>query len=89
VVKSGEKENLCPVRKFLFIISTTSNGANTSEVRFEEVGVKLDFAPIVLKDGFINLKIDPVEVSTIDPSTPTFCLRGNSRSSISVPPAPW
>jgi len=38
--------------------------------------VKLDFAPIVLKDGFINLKIDPVEVSTIDPATPSVLSQG-------------
>ena len=89
VVKSGEKGKFVSGQKIPFIISTTSNGANTSEVRFEEVGVKLDFAPIVLKDGYINLKIDPVEVSTIDPSTPTVLSQGqfpiiNKRSTSTV-----
>ena len=58
-------------------------------VQFEEVGIKLEFAPILLKDGYINLKIDPVEVSTIDPSTPTVLSQGqfpiiNKRSTSTV-----
>ncbi len=35
------------------------------EIQFKEFGVKLDFTPVVLDDGLINLKIKP-EVSEID-----------------------
>jgi len=91
VVKSGEKGKFLAGQKIPF--TTTSSiggtGAITTNVQFEEIGVKLDFAPIVLKDGFINLKIDPVEVSTIDPATPTILSQGqfpiiNKRSTSTV-----
>lgn len=90
VVKSGEKGKFIAGQKIPFIITTVgSTGGSTSEVRFEEVGVKLDFSPVILKDGYINLKIDPVEVSTIDPSTPTVLSQGqfpiiNKRSTSTV-----
>jgi len=77
VVKSGERGKFIAGQRIPFTMSSTgATGGTTSDVRFEEVGVKLDFAPIVLKDGYINLKIDPVEVSTIDPSTPTVLSAG-------------
>jgi pilus assembly protein CpaC len=91
VVKSGEKGKFLAGQKIPFVMTNTTSGigqaANT--VQFEEVGVKLDFSPIVLKDGFINLKIDPVEVSTIDPATPTILSQGqfpiiNKRSTSTV-----
>jgi pilus assembly protein CpaC len=90
VVKSGEKGKFLAGQRIPF---TTTNvgtvGASSTNVQFEDVGVRLDFAPIVLKDGFINLKIDPVEVSTIDPSTPTILQQGqfpiiNKRSTSTV-----
>ena len=37
------------------------------EIQFKEFGVKLNFTPVVLDDGLINLKINP-EVSEIDQS---------------------
>ena len=89
VVKSGEKGKFIAGQRIPFVYTTTGSGGNTTAVQFEEVGVKLDFAPVVLKDGFVNLKIDPVEVSTIDPSTPTILSQGqfpviNKRSTSTV-----
>jgi pilus assembly protein CpaC len=37
-------------------------------VQFKEYGVRLNFTPVVLDNGLINLKLEP-EVSQIDPST--------------------
>jgi pilus assembly protein CpaC len=91
VVKSGEKGKFIAGQRIPFVTTTfsTGGGAAAPTIQFEEVGVKLDFAPIVLKDGFINLKIDPVEVSTIDPATPTVLSQGqfpiiNKRSTSTV-----
>jgi pilus assembly protein CpaC len=91
VVKSGEKGRFLAGQKVPFVSTTTTGGIGqvSNSVQFEEIGVKLDFAPVVLKDGFINLKIDPVEVSTIDPSTPTILSQGqfpiiNKRSTSTV-----
>lgn len=91
VVKSGERGKFIAGQKIPFVTTTTvgSAGGVANNVTFEEVGVKLDFAPILLKDGYINLKIDPVEVSTIDPSTPTVLSQGqfpiiNKRSTSTV-----
>ncbi|MCK9418557.1 MAG: pilus assembly protein N-terminal domain-containing protein [Nitrospirae bacterium] len=90
VVKSGEKGKFIAGQKIPFSMSAVgATGGSTSDIRFEEVGVKLDFAPTVLRDGYINLKIDPVEVSTIDPSTPTVLSQGqfpiiNKRSTSTV-----
>ncbi len=89
VVKSGEKGKFLAGQKIPFVITSYGTGGNTAQVQFEEVGVKLDFAPVVLKDGYINLKIDPVEVSTIDASTPAVLSQGqfpiiNKRSTSTV-----
>jgi pilus assembly protein CpaC len=90
VVKSGEKGRFLAGQRIPF---TTTNvgavGGTATNVQFEDVGVKLEFAPVILKDGFINLKIDPVEVSTVDPSTPTVLSQGqfpiiNKRSTSTV-----
>lgn len=91
VVKSGERGKFVAGQKIPFITTTfsTGGGASAPTVQFEEVGIKLEFAPILLKDGFISLKIDPVEVSTVDPSTPTILSQGqfpiiNKRSTSTV-----
>jgi len=76
VVKSGEKGRFLAGQRIPFTTTVAGTGGSTSNVQFEDVGVKLDFAPVLLKDGFINLKIDPVEVSTVDPSTPTVLSQG-------------
>lgn len=87
VVKSGEKGMFLAGQSIPYI-TTPTIGAQP-EVKFRDVGVTLNFMPIVLKDGFINLKIDPIEVSTIDPATPTVLSQGqfpiiNKRSTSTV-----
>lgn len=76
VVKSGEKGHFLAGQRIPYQTTTISGTTTTSTVTFQEVGVTLDFAPTVAKDGLINLKIDPVRVSTIDPSTPTVLAAG-------------
>ncbi len=66
VVKSGEKGKFHAGQKIPYQTTTITGTTTTSTVTFEDVGVTLDFGPTVNKDGLINLKIDPVEVSTID-----------------------
>lgn len=66
VVKSGEKGKFHAGQKIPYQTTTLSGTTTTSTVSFEDVGVTLNFGPTVNKDGLINLKIDPVEVSTID-----------------------
>lgn len=65
VVRSGEKgEFLAGARIPVQQVTGTGSTATVS-ISYEEVGVKLNFAPVVLDNGLINLKIDPAEVSSI------------------------
>ncbi len=65
VVRSGEKgEFLAGSRIPVQQVTGVGAGASVSIV-FEEVGIKLNFEPVVLDDGTIRLKIDPAEVSNI------------------------
>lgn len=41
---------------------------NTVSVTFKEYGIRLNFTPVVLENGLINLKLEP-EVSQLDPAT--------------------
>jgi pilus assembly protein CpaC len=43
-------------------------GDNTITVTYKEYGVRLNFTPVVLENGLINLKLEP-EVSQLDPAT--------------------
>ena len=65
VVRSGEKGSFLagsrvPVQKV-----TGTGGSQTVSIAYEEVGIKINFAPEVLENGRIRLKIDPAEVSNI------------------------
>lgn len=89
VVKSGESGEFLAGQKIPFAVTQITGGTATTSVQFEKVGVTLNFSPTVYKDGFINLKIKPVEVSTIDSSTPTVLSAGqfpiiNTRSTSTV-----
>ncbi len=64
-VRSGEKGEFNVTRR-IPVQQVTGIGADrTFTVIFEEVGIKLNFAPEVLETGVIRLKIDPAEVSNI------------------------
>jgi pilus assembly protein CpaC len=63
LVRSGEEgEFLVGTR---VPIQSTTGAELTPTITFEEVGIKLNFAPEVLETGVIRLKIDPAEVSNI------------------------
>ncbi len=47
-----------------YTITTTSGGVVTTEVRFEEPGIRLNITPSIIEDDFVVLKVNP-EVSYI------------------------
>jgi pilus assembly protein CpaC len=65
LVKSGEKGEFLAGSKIPYNIVTSTGGTATTSIVFVDVGVKLNFAPEVLDNGMINLKIDPAEVSSV------------------------
>ncbi len=66
VVRSGEKGAFLAGSEIPVQQVTGTGGAQTVSVAYKEVGVKLNFEPLVLDDGTIRLKIDPAEVSNIN-----------------------
>lgn len=65
LVKSGQKGSFLAGSRIPYPIVTTTGGTSTTSIYFQDVGVKLNFAPSVLENGNISLKIDPAEVSSI------------------------
>ena len=65
LVKSGEKGEFLAGSKIPYNIVTSTGGTATTSIYFVDIGVKLYFAPEVMENGMIALKIDPAEVSTI------------------------
>jgi pilus assembly protein CpaC len=72
VTMSGETANFLAGGEFpIPIASSTGSGAGgvpTVTVDFKSYGVSLAFTPTILKDGLINMVVNP-EVSSIDPTT--------------------
>jgi pilus assembly protein CpaC len=65
LVKSGLKGKLMAGSRIPYTIVSNTGGESTSTIQYIDVGVKLNFAPVVKDDGTIALKIDPAEVSSI------------------------
>ena len=65
LVKSGEKGEFLAGSKIPYNIVTSTGGTATTSIYFVDIGVKLYFAPEVMENGMISLKIDPAEVSTV------------------------
>jgi pilus assembly protein CpaC len=65
LVKSGQKGEFLAGSKIPYNVLISTGGAATSSIVFETVGIKLNFAPVVLENGNIALNIDPAEVSSI------------------------
>jgi pilus assembly protein CpaC len=65
LVKSGEKGEFLAGSKIPYNIVTSTGGTATTSIYFVDIGVKLYFAPEVMENGLIALKIDPAEVSTV------------------------
>jgi pilus assembly protein CpaC len=65
IVRSGERGNFHVGTRFP-VQTVTGIGADaTVSIVYEEVGIRINFAPEVLETGAIRLKIDPAEVSNI------------------------
>ena len=65
LVKSGQKGEFLVGSKIPYNIVTSTGGTSTTSIYFVDVGIKLNFAPVVQENGLIALNIDPAEVSTI------------------------
>jgi len=70
VAQSGETANFLAGGEFPIPVAQAGSGAGgipTLTVAFKQFGVALAFTPTILKDGLINLVVNP-EVSAIDPA---------------------
>jgi pilus assembly protein CpaC len=71
VTMSGDTANFLAGGEFPIPIASTpstgTGGIPTVTVQFKQFGVSLAFTPTILRDGLINLVVNP-EVSSIDPS---------------------
>jgi pilus assembly protein CpaC len=65
VVRSGEQGKFHVGSRIPIQTVTGVGTAATLSITYEEVGVRLNFAPEVLETGAIRLKIDPAEVSSV------------------------
>lgn len=63
IVRSGERGNFHAGRRVPVQIVTGT--PPTPSIEYRDVGIRLNFAPEVLDNGVIRLKIDPAEVSNI------------------------
>ncbi len=63
---SGEKASFLSGGEFPFpVVQGASSGFTSVTIQFRPYGVKLDFSPVVLPDGTIQMKVAP-EVSALD-----------------------
>jgi pilus assembly protein CpaC len=65
VVRSGEIGNFHVGQRIPIQTVTGVGSAATVSITYEDVGIRLNFAPEVLETGAIRLKIDPAEVSSV------------------------
>ena len=65
LVKSGQEGKFLAGQKFPVQVVTGVGAVSGTEIRYEDVGIKLIFKPVVMENGLIHLKISPAEVSSI------------------------
>jgi len=65
VVRSGETGEFHVGTRIPIQTVFGAGSAATPSISYEDVGIKINFAPEVLETGAIRLKIDPAEVSAI------------------------
>jgi pilus assembly protein CpaC len=65
VVRSGEIGKFHVGQRIPIQTVTGVGSAATVSITYEDVGIRLNFAPEVLETGAIRLKIDPAEVSSV------------------------
>lgn len=70
LVKSGQSGKFLAGSKIPVSVLSSVGGAATPSIEYIDVGVKLNFKPVVLENGLISLKIDPAEVSSIAGNLP-------------------
>jgi pilus assembly protein CpaC len=65
IVRSGEMGKFHVGRRIPIQTVYGVGAAATPSITYEDVGIRLNFAPEVLETGVIRLKIDPAEVSAV------------------------
>jgi pilus assembly protein CpaC len=65
LVRSGETGKFHVGQRIPIQTVTGVGSAATVSITYEDVGVRLNFAPEVLETGAIRLKVDPAEVSSV------------------------
>jgi len=65
LVKSGQKGEFLAGSKIPYAILQSTGGTTATTIQFIDVGVKLNFAPVVMENGMIALEINPAEVSNV------------------------
>jgi len=65
IVRSGERGNFHVGSRIPIQTVIGVGAAATLSITYEEVGIRLNFAPEVLETGVIRLKVDPAEVSSV------------------------
>lgn len=65
LVKSGFEGKFLAGSKFPVTVVTGVGAVSGTEIKYIDVGIKINFRPVVMENGLINLKIDPAEVSSI------------------------
>ena len=65
LVKSGEEGKFLAGSKIPIQVVSGVGAISGITIQFIDVGVKLNFKPVVMENGIISLKIDPAEVSSI------------------------
>jgi len=65
LVKSGQAGKFLAGSKIPIQVVSGVGAISGTTIQFIDVGVKLNFKPVVMENGLISLKIDPAEVSSI------------------------
>lgn len=65
LVKSGQVGKFLAGSKIPIQVVSGVGAISGTTIQFIDVGVKLNFKPVVMENGLISLKIDPAEVSSI------------------------
>lgn len=65
LVKSGQNGKFLAGSKIPIQVVSGVGAISGTTIQFIDVGVKLNFKPVVMENGLISLKIDPAEVSSM------------------------
>lgn len=65
LVKSGQEGRFLAGSKIPIQIISGVGAISGTSIQFIDIGVKLNFKPVVLENGLISLRVDPAEVSSI------------------------